>query len=196
LVFVLVSAGPALAGTVSIGVSAALAFPMGPFDFKDGYRPGPGWGLSVGLEAAPRLEAVLELNQHVFPLERSYFFNAAGVPDDGASALEGGKTTARLALFSMRVRPCLARGKWGPYLIGGLGLAGFRVAKTRGTTPEWVVEAPGYQENDLAVRAGVGLDLRLDPETAFFLQGDWVAIMTLGGSTTAGMLRAGLKYFL
>lgn len=192
----LLSSCAAGAGTLSIGVGAAVAFPLSPFDFKQGYRSGPGWGLSVGLEAAPRLEAVLELDRHMFPLERGYFFNAAGVPDDGSSTLVGGKTTALLALFSMRVRPTRARRKANPYLVGGLGLASFSVASARGVTPEWIVEAPGYRETDLATRVGVGADFRLDTETAFFLQADWVAIMTLGGSTTAGMMRAGLRYFL
>jgi hypothetical protein len=173
-----------------------VAFPMGPYDFKGGYHSGPGWGFAVALEAAPCLEAVLEIDRHVFPLDRAYFFDAVGLPDDGASTLEGGKTTALLMLFGMRVRPFRVHRKVTPYFIGGVGLAGFGVAEARGTTPYWTAVFPSWTERDLAARAGVGSDFRLDPKNAFFVQADGVTIATLGGATTAVMLRLGMKYFL
>jgi hypothetical protein len=156
----------------SIFVNIGWTTPLDPNNYVMNQNPGYNGGLGYGFGLSKLFQLVLDLNSDNFPLNDNS-------PNYRNTVVTGGNTRIGTFLANIRFRFLAQDNPVVPYLIGGMG--GARVEQEAITNGNTVLVASSSTGN-FAARIGIGIDIRLSPMAALFVESNTYGITANNGS--------------
>jgi opacity protein-like surface antigen len=155
----------------SIFINVGATTPLNPGSFTTTQNVGYNGGLGYGFGLSKLFQLVIEADSDNFPLNNSL------APYNGAS---GGNIRIGTLLANARFRFLAEDNPVVPYVIGGMGAA--RVEQEAITSGGSVV-SPTSSTANLALRLGIGIDIRLSGLTSLYVESSGYGIAGSNGAS-------------
>jgi len=171
----------------SIYVGGGVTVPSG--DFADAYKMGFHGMAALGYSVAPMFQILAKGEYHSFAFDNTGAFAKAEYA--GETKFSGGSLNIIMAGVAGKLAPSAPLIPIKPYGLAGIGLASMGI--TEQTIGEDKIEAPD-RVNKLYFEIGAGVEMKLAPAVAFFVQARYVSISTEGTSTNMIPITVGVKF--
>lgn len=155
-------------------INGSAVSPRDPAEFEDGFKNGWGLGLAAGRRAYPLLTVQGALEWNRFGLDQEVFLASQSASPDSV-AIEGGDGQIVTGTLNFKVDPFVEDKTFTPYVVAGFGVFITSIDDLRATgTSARTFVLPLESQTSFGVNGGIGLDLRLSPWQALFLEGKYV----------------------
>ncbi len=175
-------------------VNTGMSSPLTPEEFNDFWKSNVSIGCGFGLGLTKITVLVFDINYNSFPFNENAYARTFGTASDDIRA-SGGAVNNFLGTLNAKFKLSSRDPSVNGYGIVGLGIGsiGFgNVTVMRGN--ELIGILLGTTETKAAMRFGLGLEIKINPKTKFYLETNGVSVFTQGDATNYNMLKGGFQF--